>query len=553
MRDYARDDKGDFLRDFGRDRPRGYGSSSDGSNGSWLIRQSERAVLATAGSTSGSAAVPQAASAARRRRAARSSTDWAGSNRTDTGIISDLRRADPAARATARAGLAASPPSYTRRPDPGRVSLPPTPRCHTADSGVPFDGDDHLAASGSAVKIRSICVGLDAAWPLDLAAVRRAGGFLRRAAERFADAGIEVQTTRIATSPFAEAGPPDDAAWVIPFATALERACQDVGVGFTSIGPVRWGVVGPATGRRYAAALGEVLVGTSQINGTIETVAGGRPSGGAALAAGAIVRRLAAETPLGFGNFRFCTIAHCAPNIPFFPAAYHGGGPLRFAVGLQAAADVRAAFADPGTLDDLEGRLAATLGAEIARVEAIARDLAAEHGVAYAGTDLTPAPFPADADSAAGMLEDLAGAAFGSAGTLAAAAALTAMLKRLPFAHVGYSGLMLPVLEDAVLALRASAGLASVPELLLYSAVCGTGLDTVPLPGDASAEELAAIILDVAALAAALQKPLSCRLFPVPGRSAGDRTAYDSPYLVNGTVLALKGQASPRLFERFGA
>ena len=53
------------------------------------------------------------------------------------------------------------------------------------------------------MKIRSICVGLDAAWPLDAEAVRRAGAFLARAAARFADAGYEVQTTRIATSPFA--------------------------------------------------------------------------------------------------------------------------------------------------------------------------------------------------------------------------------------------------------------------------------------------------------------------------------------------------------------
>jgi uncharacterized protein (UPF0210 family) len=110
---------------------------------------------------------------------------------------------------------------------------------------------------------------------------------------------------------------------------------------------------------------------------------------------------------------------------------------------------------------------------------------------------------------------------------------------------------MLPVLEDAVLAARASAGLVSVSELLLYSAVCGTGLDTVPVPGDAAPEQLAAVVLDVSALALALRKPLSCRLFPVPGKSAGDLTEYDSPYLCNGAVLPLKGRVSPRLFERF--
>jgi uncharacterized protein (UPF0210 family) len=406
--------------------------------------------------------------------------------------------------------------------------------------------------TGSAVKIRSICAGLGATWPLDTAAVERAGAFLAAASARFADAGVEVQTTRIATSPFAEAGPADDAAWVVSFATALEAACQQVGVGFTSMGPVRWGTLGPAAGERYASALGDALVATQQVNGTIEAVAEGRPSGGAARAAGRIIARLATETPQGFGNFRFCTIAGVAPNTPFFPAGYHGGAAACFAIGLQAADDVRSAYAGAGTLDDLEQRLGEQLGSQLARVEGIARSLEAEHGLAYAGTDLTPAPFPTDADSSAGMLEDFGVGAFGAAGTLAGASAFTRMLKRLPFRQVGYSGLMLPVLEDSVLAARASAGFVTVSELLLYSAVCGTGLDTVPLPGDAAPDELAAIVLDVAALAVALQKPLSCRLFPVPGKAAGERTEYDSPYLVNSAVLSLKGVTSPRLFERFG-
>ena len=401
------------------------------------------------------------------------------------------------------------------------------------------------------MKIRSICVGLPGAWPVDTTAVRTAGDFLTAAVRRFADAGIEVQTTRVALSPFAELGAPDDAAWVVPFARDLEAACKAHGIGFTSIGPIRWDRLGLEAGRRYAAALADALVGTEQINGSIEATNGGLPSGGAALAAGALVARLARETRLGFGNFRFCTIAECGPNIPFFPAAYHGDGPPRFTIGLQAADAVRRAFSGPGTLDDLERRLGETLGAEVRRVEAIARALEAEHGIAHGGTDLTPAPFTPEEDSAAGMLEDFGGGELGAPGTLAAASALTRMLKRLPLAQVGYSGLMLPVLEDSILAARASAGLASVSELLLYSAVCGTGLDTVPLPGDAAPEQLAAIILDVSALALALNKPLSCRLFPVPGKTAGQRTEYDSPYLVNGSVLPLNGRVDARLFERF--
>ena len=402
------------------------------------------------------------------------------------------------------------------------------------------------------MKIRSVCLGIESGSTVDAATIAQAGRFLALAVERFTAAGLEVQTTRLALTPFAEAGPRDDASWVPGFARQLEDACKHQGIDFIAMGPLRWGVIGPEAGQRYADALGEAMVGTEAVNGTIEAVMDGRPSGGAALAAGRIMAKLARETPQGFGNFRFCTIAQCGPNIPFFPAAYHGGGPPTFTLGLQAADEVRRAFSGSGDRDQLEMRLGETLGAAVATVEAVARALAAETGVRFGGTDLTPAPFGSDADSAAGMLEDFGVGTFGAAGTLAATAALTQMLKRLPLAHTGYSGLMLPVLEDTILAARVSAGLVTVSELLLYSAVCGTGLDTVPLPGDATPEDLGAIVLDVTSLACALQKPLSCRLFPVPGKAAGDLTEYDSPYLVNGRVLPIKAHSGTRLFERFG-
>jgi uncharacterized protein (UPF0210 family) len=80
----------------------------------------------------------------------------------------------------------------------------------------------------------------------------------------------------------------------------------------------------------------------------------------------------------------------------------------------------------------------------------------------------------------------------------------------------------------------------TVNDLLLYSAVCGTGLDTIPLAGDIAAGELAAIILDVAALALRLGKQLTARLMPIPGKRAGDPIEFDFPFFANGKVLAHK-------------
>ena len=152
----------------------------------------------------------------------------------------------------------------------------------------------------------------------------------------------------------------------------------------------------------------------------------------------------------------------------------------------------------------------------------------------FGGIDLSPAPMGEDSIV---MAMELCGYGFvGTPGTLAVASALTSALKSTALPTCGYCGLMLPVLEDAVLGQRWQEGLVNAHQLLLYSAVCGTGLDTLPLPGDIAVEEIARLLLDVATLALRLHKPLSARIFPVPGKRAGDYTTFTSPYLTNTRV-----------------
>jgi hypothetical protein len=98
---------------------------------------------------------------------------------------------------------------------------------------------------------------------------------------------------------------------------------------------------------------------------------------------------------------------------------------------------------------------------------------------------------------------------------------------------------MLPILEDAVLAQRWSEGRLSIDALLAYSSVCGTGLDTIPMPGDVSQKQLEAILGDVASLSVKWHKPLSARLQPVVGKKAGDMTEFDDPFLVNAKIQPL--------------
>jgi uncharacterized protein (UPF0210 family) len=105
--------------------------------------------------------------------------------------------------------------------------------------------------------------------------------------------------------------------------------------------------------------------------------------------------------------------------------------------------------------------------------------------------------------------------------------------------RLGFSGVMLPVLEDATLARRNAEGAYTLRDLLAFSAVCGTGLDTIPLPGDTAPEQIAGVLAEVAALSAALGKPLTARLLPLPGLRAGEMTQFDDPYLVNTRVMRI--------------
>ena len=179
-------------------------------------------------------------------------------------------------------------------------------------------------------------------------------------------------------------------------------------------------------------------------------------------------------------------------------------------------------------------------------LQGAATQLATAHSLRYGGIDASIAP-NTQAASVVHAFEQLEvggpGWRFGECGTLSVCAMVTAVLKALDVKLVGYSGLMLPPAEDLGLAERANQGTYGIRDLLQYSAVCGLGLDTVPVAGDVPPQRLAALLLDIAALAYRLNKPLSARLFPVPGKAAGEMTAFENQYLCNCNIFAIGGES----------
>ena len=166
-----------------------------------------------------------------------------------------------------------------------------------------------------------------------------------------------------------------------------------------------------------------------------------------------------------------------------------------------------------------------------------AQSARAETGWAYAGFD--PTSTPLGEVSIATAIENFPGAKFGLSGTLTASRMITTAVKEVPVKPIGYSGLMVPVMEEKVMAQRCAEAMFNVDSLLAYSPVCGTGLDTIPLPGDVRPEQMERMYSDIASLAAKWNKLLSARLQRVPGKKAGEMTEYQDPYLFNNTIHAL--------------
>ncbi len=136
-------------------------------------------------------------------------------------------------------------------------------------------------------------------------------------------------------------------------------------------------------------------------------------------------------------------------------------------------------------------------------------------------------------------MEQMGVGKLGEYGSLTAAAILADTMDQAKFMRAGFSGLLLPILEDATLARRAEEGSLGVKDILLYSSVCGTGLDCVPLAGDTSIESITGVLLDLASLSSRLGKPLTARLMPIPGKKAGDLTGFNWEYFANSRVLSI--------------
>jgi len=387
------------------------------------------------------------------------------------------------------------------------------------------------------MKIRAITGFLNPSWPIQQDILKSLAASLQACKRGIEAIGYEVQTLRIATPPPSRQDHPIPSAQLVAYARALEAECFVHGIDYAAIGPAfpdelsGYHII-PSILEATEAVFASAIIADPGEGVHLE----------AARACGQIITDNALISDDGFGNLRFAALANVSAGTPFFPASYHSDGPPAIALATESADVALNTVFQSRTLGEARSKLIAEIERNAAAVELVLERVCIEGGIRPLGIDFSFAPYPAGGRSFGGALQALGVPAAGVSGSAAAAAFFASCLDEAQFRRTGFNGLFFPIMEDSVLAARAAQGLLSITDLLLFSTLCGTGLDTIPLPGDATAEALTAVLMDVGAIALRHNKPLTARLMPIPGKGAGDEIDFEFEYFAPGRVMALKSQ-----------
>jgi len=390
----------------------------------------------------------------------------------------------------------------------------------------------NTAFSQEAFNIRSITAGITITQENYLEVLETTKEFLERGRIVLEKEGFTLQGVRIATNPFSVYTRNLSVEETLELIKKISAFTRKNGIAL-SIGP---GLVDNTYDRNVIDKICAVLPNTSA---NLSIVIASQKHGihhEAVRAAAETIKRLSEIDTMA--NFSFAATANIPSETPFFPGAYHDRNYSSFTIGTESAKLVMKVFAEARDFTDAREKLFESFEKEYILIEKTGLKIQKDTGWQYEGVDTSPAPMR---DISIGRaIESLIKAPFGSPGTITACSLITDVIQGIDVKRAGYSGLMLPVMEDTVLAQRAAEGRYGLDELLSYSAVCGTGLDVIPLPGDISVEKLKQILLDVASISLKLDKPLSARLIPIKGKKAGEEAVLESRFLVPTRIFKVK-------------
>ncbi len=377
------------------------------------------------------------------------------------------------------------------------------------------------------MKIRTITIGCELDSSFIEKQVKQLGEKAKQAKKWFLDHGYEVQTVRLSTQPWEYyASTKKD---LLSIAKTLQKITKKHRFEYFNMGPT--------TNPVHISFIQEVLQHTQTGFCTSTITSRNQIDYDATWETAKAMKTISTIEKQGFANLRFAALCNIKACTPFYPASFHQG-PASFGIGLENSDIVYTAFQKAADITQASEILTQFLLKQYQKIEEISKELSETIDLCYAGIDGSVCSSVQKNESTAFAFEQLKLGKFGQPGTLSIAKIITDVLKNLTVKKIGYNGLMLPVLEDYGLAVRNNEQTYNLSNLLQYSAVCGTGLDTIPLPGSISVEKIYAILLDVASLSTKLQKPLSARLLPIPSKKIKDMTTFDFAYFVNSQIMS---------------
>ena len=351
--------------------------------------------------------------------------------------------------------------------------------------------------------------------------------------------GIPIVNKRISITPIALVGQtacktPDD---YVEIAKVLDKAAHEVGVNF--IGGYS-AIVSKGMTKSDELLIRSIPKALAQTELICSSVNVGSTKTGINMDAvrllGDIIKEAAELTKErdSLGCAKFVALCNAPDDNPFMAGAFHGvseadaiinvgvSGPGVVKYALQNAKD-----ADFGELCEIIKKTAF----KITRVgQLVAQEASKRLGIPFGIIDLSLAPTPAVGDSVAGIFEEMGLQRAGAPGTTAALAMLNDQVKKggvMASSYVGgLSGAFIPVSEDQGMIDAVLEGSLTLEKLEAMTCVCSVGLDMIAIPGDTSAETIAGIIADEAAIGMVNQKTTAVRIIPVIGKKVGDMVEF---------------------------
>lgn len=373
--------------------------------------------------------------------------------------------------------------------------------------------------------------------------------------------GIPIINKRISVTPIALVAESSEDKVYTEYAKVMDRAAEAVGVNF--IGGFSTLVhKGFSSGDKILIkSIPEALSTTERVCASVNvatTKAGINMD--AVRQMGEVIKTTAnlTEKRDGLGCAKLVVFANAPEDNPFMAGAFHGIGEPECVinVGVSGPGAVKAALEQVRGADfDTIAETIKKTAFKVTRMgQLVAMEAARRLKVPFGVIDLSLAPTPAVGDSVARILEEMGIESCGAPGTTAALALLNDAVKKggiMASSHVGgLSGAFIPVSEDEGMIRAIENGSLSIEKLEAMTCVCSVGLDMIAVPGDTSAETLAAIIADESAIGVVNNKTTAVRIIPVPGKKVGDYVEFGG--LLGGTPIIEVSKFSSREFIKRG-